>query len=430
MGITKPDRYARSRAQFERAQRTLAGGVSTAFRAVQEPVPICFDHGSGSHLVDIDGNEYIDYALGFGPMFLGHHPQEVIEAVGNQLARGLGYGAVHDLEAELAETICRIVPSADMCVISNTGSEAVQAALRIARATTGRTRVIKFRGHYHGWLDSVHVGVPGHLDGPGTGGQDRAAADATLLCDWNDTAALEAMLDDSIAAVIMEPVAVNGGCFEPAPGYLERVRELTSQNGSLLIFDEVITGFRVALGGAQAHYGVMPDLTILGKALGAGFPISAVGGRRDLFDAVSSRRVAHVGTFNGNPVCCAASLAALKVLERDAGEIYPRVSAQMDELASALVEEASEHGFAITVNHVGGAGHAFASNTPVRDAIAADRADAAAYRHFAAALLDEGVHVIPRGLLYVSAAHSDVDLAATREAIARAAARFAAAHTA
>jgi glutamate-1-semialdehyde 2,1-aminomutase len=393
-------------------------------------MPICFDHGTGSHLVDIDGNDYIDYALGFGPMFLGHHPEEVIEAVGSQLARGLGYGAIHDLEAELAETICRIVPSADMCVISNTGSEAVQVALRIARATTGRTRVIKFRGHYHGWLDSVHVGVPGHLDGPGTGGQDRAAADATLLCDWNDAAALEAMLDDSIAAVIMEPVAVNGGCFEPAPGYLERVRELTSQNGSLLIFDEVITGFRVALGGAQARYGVMPDLTILGKALGAGFPISAVGGRRDLFDAVGTRQVAHVGTFNGNPVCCAASLAALKVLERDAAEIYPRVSAQMDELAAALVEEASEHGVAITVNHVGGAGHAFASSTPVRDAIAADRADAAAYRHFAAALLDEGVHVIPRGLLYVSAVHSDVDLAATREAIARAAARFAAAPTA
>jgi len=427
MGDANTDRYARSRAQFERAGRTLAGGVSTAFRALQEPVPICFDHGSGSHLVDIDGNEYIDYALGFGPMFLGHHPEEVIDAVGHQLGRGLGYGAVHDLEAELAETICRVMPSADMCVISNTGSEAVQVALRIARATTGRNRVVKFRGHYHGWSDSVHVGVPGHLDGPGTGGQDPAAADATVLCDWNDSAALEAVLDDSIAAVIMEPIAVNGGCFEPAPGYLQQVRDLTNKNGSLLIFDEVITGFRVGLGGAQARYGVMPDLTILGKALGAGFPISAVCGRRKFFDAVSSRRMAHVGTFNGNPVCCAASVAALKILERDAAEIYPRVTALMEELAAALVEETSEYGVGITVNHVGGAGHAFASSSPVGDAMTAERVDAAPYRHFAAALLDEGVHVIPRGLLYVSAAHTDADLAVTREAIRRAAARFAAA---
>jgi glutamate-1-semialdehyde 2,1-aminomutase len=425
-----PNRYAGSRRQFERAGRTLAGGVSTAFRALQEPVPISFDRGSGSRLIDIDGNQYVDYALGFGPMFLGHHPDEVINAVTAQLARGLGYGACHDLEAELAEAICRVVPSAEMCVLSNTGSEAVQVALRLARVSTGRNNVVKFRGHYHGWSDGIHVGVPGHLDGPGTGGQDPAAAMSTIVCDWNDVLALEAVLDDSIAAVIMEPVAINGGCFVPAPGYLDRVRELTSRNGSLLIFDEVITGFRVALGGAQALYGVMPDLTILGKALGAGFPISSVCGRRDVFEVVSSRRMAHVGTFNGNPVCCAAAVAALNVLERDAPEIYPRSTAQMNELAAALVEEASEHGIAITVNHVGAAGHAFASPTPVTNPPEADRADAALYRHFAAALLDEGIHVIPRGLLYVSAAHSDSDLAATREAIARAAARLAATHVA
>jgi glutamate-1-semialdehyde 2,1-aminomutase len=404
--------------------------VSTAFRALQEPVPITFDHGAGSRLFDADGNEYIDYALGFGPMFLGHHPDEVVQAVTTQLARGLGYGACHDLEAELAETICRIVPSAEMCVLSNSGSEAVQVAMRMARASTGRARVVKFRGHYHGWWDAIHVGVPGHLDGPGTGGQDPAAAMATVLAEWNDPAALEAVLDDSVAAVIMEPVAINGGCFAPTPGYLERVRELTRRNGSLLIFDEVITGFRVALGGAQALYGVTPDLTILGKALGAGFPISAVCGRRDIFEVVSSRRMAHVGTFNGNPVCCAAAVAALKVLERDAAEIYPRASAQMDELAAALVEETSEHGIAITVNHVGAAGHAFASATPVSDPHQADHADAALYRHLAASLLDEGVHVIPRGLLYVSATHSDADLAATRQAIGRAAARLASAQMA
>ena len=165
---TGNERYSESLAQFGRAGQTLAGGVATAFRALQQPVPICFGHGSGSHLVDIDGNEYVDYALGFGPMFLGHQPQAVIEAVRAQLERGLGYGACHEVEAELAETVCRIVPSAEMCVFSNTGSEAVQVALRIARGHTRRRRVIKFRGHYHGWMDSVHVGVPGHLNGPGT----------------------------------------------------------------------------------------------------------------------------------------------------------------------------------------------------------------------------------------------------------------------
>jgi glutamate-1-semialdehyde 2,1-aminomutase len=399
--------------------------VSTAFRALQQPVPICFDHGSGSRLVDIDGNEYVDYALGFGPMFLGHQPAEVIEAVRTQLSRGLGYGACHELEAELAELICRILPSAEMCVFSNTGTEAVQAAVRIARGSTGRPVIVKFRGHYDGWSDAIHVGVPGHLDGPGTGGQDPAAAAATRVCDWNNVAALEAVLDDAVAAVIMEPVAVNGGCFLPAPGYLERVRELTAANGSLLVFDEVITGFRVALGGAQAHFGVTPDLTVLGKALGAGFPISAVCGRRDVFDAVRSRRVAHVGTFNGNPICTAASVAALRLLERDASEIYPRVTSWMDELAAAMAEEASEHGIPIAVNHVGGAGHAFVSAAPVEDPDAAERADAAAFRRFAAALLDEGVHVIPRGLLYVSTAHTDEDLAMTRTSIGRAAARMA-----
>ena len=419
------DRYSRSRAQYERASRTLAGGVSTAFRAVQQPVPICFDRGSGSRLFDVDGNEYIDFVLGFGPNFLGHQPAEVVEAVTRQLGRGLGYGACHELEAELAELICRIVPSAEMCVFSNTGTEAIQAAARIARGSTGRPTIVKFRGHYDGWADSVHVAVPGHLDGPGTGGQDPGAAAATRVCDWNDIRALEAVLDDSVAAVIMEPIAVNGGCLLPAPGYLERVRELTRAAGSLLIFDEVITGFRVALGGAQAHLGVTPDLTVLGKALGAGFPISAVCGRRDVFEVVTSRRVAHVGTFNGNPICTAASVAALRILERDAHEIYPRVSSLMDELAAAMVEETSEHGIPITVNHAGGAGHAFFSSAAVGDPAAAERADAAAYRRFAEGMLDEGVHLIPRGLLYVSTAHTQADLEVTRRAIARAAARMA-----
>jgi glutamate-1-semialdehyde 2,1-aminomutase len=414
------DRYARSFAQHTRAAESLAGGVATAFRALQVPVPICFERGTGSRLLDIDGNEYIDYALGFGPMFLGHDPQGVIESVRRQLDRGLGYGACHDLEAELAETVCRVVPSAELCIFSNTGSEAVHVALRIARAFTGRTRIVKFRGHYHGWMDAIHVGVPGHLDEAGTAGQDGAVASSITLCDWDNLGALEAVAGDDLAAIIMEPVAVNGGCFQPSPGYLEGVRELANECGSLLIFDEVITGFRVALGGAQQLLGVLPDLTILGKALGAGFPISAVCGRRDVLELVAARRVAHVGTFNANPVCAAAAVAALAELERDAESIYPRVTTRMDELVRVLTVEAGGVGLPLVINHAGAAGHAFCSQAPVEDVAHGERTDGDLYRRFAAALLDEGVHVIPRGLLYVSTVHTKEDLELTREATRRA----------
>jgi len=425
MALSSEGRYDRSRAQFERASRTLAGGVATAFRALQQPIPICFDHGVGSHVFDIDGNEYVDYALGFGPMFLGHSPEPVVSAVRRQLERGLGYGACHDLEAELAEAVCRLVPSAEVCVFSSTGSEAVQVALRIARAHTHRARVIKFRGHYHGWIDGIHVGVPGHLDVLGTEGQDPGASASVTLCDWNDISSLEGALADDVAAIIMEPIAVNGGCFLPAEGYLQAARELADQTGALLIFDEVITGFRVALGGAQELSGVLPDLTVLGKALGGGFPISAVCGRREYFEKVRTRQVAHVGTFNANPICAAAGVAALATLERDAAHVYPRTAALMEHLSTALVEEAAAQDLALVVNHVGAVGHVFASNVPVQTPGQAEAADAAAYRRLAAALLDQGIHVIPRGLLYVSTEHADDDVVQTREAVRRAVASLA-----
>jgi glutamate-1-semialdehyde 2,1-aminomutase len=282
--------------------------------------------------------------------------------------------------------------------------------------------VIKFRGHYHGWSDSIHFAVPGHLDGPGTAGQDPMSAQSLVVCEWNSVEALEAVLTDDVAAIIMEPIAINGGCLLSAPGYLAEVRRLADATGAVLIFDEVITGFRAALGGAQEFFGVIPDLTILGKALGAGFPISAVCGRRDFMAVVASRRVAHVGTFNANPVCAAAALAAVTELERSAETVYPRLACTMDGLARDLVEGAEAEGFELAVNHVGAAGHAFASAEPVENVEQVDRTDLTRYRAFAAALLAEGVHVIPRGLLYVSTAHTDDELARTREAVQTAAA--------
>lgn len=412
------DRYAASRMQHERAHRTLAGGVATAFRAVQRPVPITFASGHGAWLRDVDGHDYVDYALGFGPMLLGHSPDVVLDAVRRQLSTGLGYGACHHLEAELAEAVCRTMPCAELCAFSNTGSEAVHAAIRIARAATGRTRVIKFLGHYHGWLDPLHVGLPGaDHDAPGTAGQDPAASASVTVCAWDDEQVLEAALGHDVAAVIMEPLPVNGGCLPASNGFLQAVRRMTTDAGTVLIFDEVITGYRLALGGAQERYGVMPDLAVLGKALGAGFPISAVCGRRDVMEVVASRAVAHVGTFNANPVCASAAVAAVGELESRAGEIYPRLEALGTELAGIFRDAAEEFGLPLVVNQQGGMAHAFWSGEPVDRYERTLQASPAGYRRFAEELLGQGVHVIPKGLLYVSAAHAEAELSATREAV-------------
>lgn len=417
------DRYAGSRTEFARRRRTLARGVATNFRADQRPVPLTFVEGRGARLRDLDGNEYVDYALAFGPLVLGHSPEPVLAAVRRQLSAGIAYGASHPLEAQLAEAVCRAVPCAELCVFSSTGSEAVHAALRIARAATGRTRVIKFLGHFHGWLDPLAVGNPGRHDaGPATAGQDPLASSSVSVLPWNDIEALRAGLGDDVAAVIMEPVAVNGGCFTAAPGYLEAVRELTERAGALLIFDEVITGFRLSLGGAQERCGVIPDMAVLGKALGAGFPISAVCGRADVMELVASGTVAHVGTFNGSPICTAAALASIQELERRADEIYPQLDATGSELAGMLRDEATEAGLPLVVNQMGGAAHAFASSEPIDAYADTTRADPESYRRFAEALLAEGVHVISRGLLYVSTAHGQPELERTRAAVRRAAA--------
>ena len=240
------DRYGASREQHARARRSLAGGIGSSYRGGQLPVPISFAKGRGSHLTDIDGNEYIDYGLAFGPMLLGHSPQPVVDAVRAQLEKGIGYGAPHRLEAELAEAVCRVVPCAERVIFSTTGSEAIHVAMRIARAATGRTRIVKFHGHFHGWLDPLHIGTPGHeAREPGTAGQDPRASESVTVCRWNDIEDLRASLGPDVAAVVMEPFAQNGGCFAPAPGYLEQVRALTRETGALLIFDEVITGFRM-----------------------------------------------------------------------------------------------------------------------------------------------------------------------------------------
>ena len=416
------DRFEGSRRYLARARHSLATGVSTAIRAGQLPMPLCFSHGEGAYLIDVDANRYVDLALAYGPLLLGHSPAPVLDSVRRQLGELIGHGGASQLEAELAEAVCRTVPSAELAIFSNTGSEAAAAAVRIARAATGRLRVVKFLGHYHGWLDGLHVGTPGQPDaGPGTRGQDPAAAANVTVCRWNDIAALAASLSDDVAAVIMEPVHVNAGCLTPEPGYLQAVRELTAQRGIVLIFDEVITGYRLALGGAQERLGVIPDLTVLGKALGGGLPISAVCGRRDVMDVVASGAMQHVGTFNMNPVCTAAALAAVTTMEAERGSLYPQLERTGAGLAAAVNDAAIQTGYPLQVNQVGAAAYGFVSSKPVRDYADALAADGDAYRRFAELLAVAGVYAPSRGLMYVSTAHGPGEIEQVRDAMVQAA---------
>lgn len=424
-------RYVRSREQIERARKHLPGGVATAMRAAQRPTPLVIERAAGSRMIDLDGNEYIDYVLGFGPMLLGHSPPTVIEAVTAQLLRGFTFGAQHRLEAEVAERVADAVPCAEMVCFSTTGSEAVHAALRIARAATGRPKVVKFQGHYHGWIDPVAVSTPGLpaapadvpeplAPQPSTAGQ-ADASELLLIARWNDGAGLEALLDrhgEEVAAVIMEPVAANGGLIPPNDGYLQRARELTEANGSLLIFDEVVTGFRLARGGAQERYGVTPDLATYGKAIAAGMPLSAVAGTGEVMAVVTDGRVPHVGTFNCAPPAAAAAAAALDIYRDRAPELYERLEAVAASLAAGLQEVAEEASVPLKVHRVGPLLQTFildpdASVMEYADTLAAD---GERFADFAGLMLERGVNVLPRGWWFLSAAHDDGDVEATVDA--------------
>lgn len=405
--------FGGSLAYRRRARKVLAGGVSSSPRAMQRPVPVVEQSAAGCTIVDPDGNEYTDYSLGYGPLLLGHSPANVIASVRSALDRGLRTGGITVGEAELAEQIALCVPSAEVSTFLSTGTEAVQLALRIARAATGRMRVVKFRGHYHGWADNIHLSNSPGSDVLTTNGQDPLAAANVISLDWGDLDGLAAVLDDSVAAVITEAAAINGGCFEPEPGFLEGVRALTVTNGSLLVFDEVITGFRVGLGGAQERYGVLPDLTVLGKVLGGGLPLSAVSGSAEAMDPISSGQVLHRGTFNGNPLSVAAGIACLTRLERDADELYPTIEARGQRLASGIRESAARHEKPLVVNQIGSCLQYFVSDSPVSrltDLIGLDKDDTLA---FSESLVMRGYLTLPRGLMYLSTEHTDDHIEAT-----------------
>lgn len=410
-------RYARSLAYRDRAAHLLPRGVSSSPRATQRPVPLAIARGEGAHVIDVDGNTYVDYSLGYGPLLLGHSPAPVLAAVERALRDGLRTGGITTLEADLAERIAHAMPACETSAFVSSGTEAVQLALRLARAATGRLVVVKFRCHYHGWSDAIHAATDPSTDGPSTGGQDPAALRHVTVLDWGDAASLEALDGTTIAAVIMEAAAINAGCFAPAPGFLERVREWSTRHGVALVFDEVITGFRLGLSGAQGRYGVAPDLTVLGKALGAGMPVSAVSGRRAMFDPIVRGVVSQRGTYNGFPPALAGAIAAIDHLAAGAGALYPRIEGYAATIAAHVRSAATRTGVAVTANELGPCVQLFAGTASVPTLRDLARVDKERTLDLTSALVERGVAPLPRGMMYVSAAHTDADVDHTLAAL-------------
>lgn len=413
----KTPEFSNSMQYRDYAVRHLANGVSSTPRTAQLPVPIAIDHARDAILTDIDGNDYIDYTMGYGPLILGHSPSEVIAALKAEIDRGFRTASVHPGEGRLAELIAETVPCGEISSFVSTGTEAVQLALRIARAATGRKRIIKFRANYHGWFDNIHIAnAPGN-DGPSSGGQDPQAVENVTVIDWGDAAALAETISSDYAAVILEAAAVNAGCFAPPEGFLQAVRDLTSKHGVVLIFDEVITGYRLALGGAQEMFGVVPDLAVLGKAIGAGMPISAVTGNRSVMEALVDRRVMHRGTFNGNPLSVSAAIACVERLQRDAADIYPRMTAQATAIQARINAEATALDLDVCANRVGSAVQIFTGvrqMARIGDLAGADRGRIVKLTE---QLQLNGLMPLPRGLMYLSAAHTDADIETTLDAL-------------
>jgi glutamate-1-semialdehyde 2,1-aminomutase len=423
-------RYQSSLDLWERAKGSLAGGVSSNVRAAAQP-PLYFESARGTRMVDVDGNTYLDYTLAQGPMFLGHSPPEVLDVVDQAMRQGQLYAGQHKMEIQLAEKLQALIPCADLVRFANSGSEAVHVVLRLARAYTGRKKVLKFEGHYHGWFDDELISVHPPLDRagpseqpqavPASAGQANGALDATIVLPWNNLDLLRETMrtySDELAAVIMEPVMCNTGCIVPAPGYLESVRDLCSEYGIVLIFDEVITGFRLGLGGAQEHFGVTPDLATFGKAMANGFPISCLAGKREMMEQIASLTVNHSGTYNSNVMAVAAAWGTVSELERIAEQAYPRLYTLAEQFKDGLRDMAEELGIPILVQGIGPVFHmAFTDQTSMTDYRAFLNSDQERYRQFVAKMLDKGIRILSRGLWYLSTAHNEDDVEFTLDKI-------------
>jgi glutamate-1-semialdehyde 2,1-aminomutase len=402
MNQTKKDEQRSSEELFARAVELMPGGVNSPVRAFRGVggTPRFIERASGATLSDVDGRTYIDYVGSWGPMILGHADAEVVEALRAALSRGTSYGAPTELEVEMAEEIIDAVPSVEMVRMVNSGTEATMSALRLARGFTGRDKIVKFEGCYHGHGDSLLVkagsGVA-TLGLPDSPGVTASVAQNTITAPFNDAAALEQVFaehGDDIAAVIVEPVVGNMGCVPPREDYLQAMRDITTRHGALLIFDEVMTGFRLARGGAQELYNVTPDLTTLGKIIGGGLPVGAYGGRRDIMEQIApAGPVYQAGTLSGNPLAMTAGLVTLRRL-RDR-TVYERLEEAGQRLCEGMSDAAREAGVETVTNRVGSMFTTFFTDAPVTDWPSAAKSDRERYGKFFHAMLDEGVYLAP-----------------------------------
>lgn len=413
----------RSQDLFAAAKKYIPGGVNSPVRAFQGVGgdPVFFEHGEGAYLTDADGNRYVDYVGAWGPMIVGHAHPKVVRAVQETAAKGFGFGAPSVLETALAEKICAHMPSIEKVRMVNSGTEATMSAIRLARGFTGREKIVKFEGCYHGHVDALLVKAGSGaltLGVPTSPGVPEALAKHTVTLPYNDAhqvRELFAHLGDSIAAVIVEPVAGNMNCVPPLPGFLESLREVCDGAGSLLIFDEVMTGFRVACGGAQALFNVRPDLTTLGKVIGGGLPVGAFGGRTDIMDRLApAGPVYQAGTLSGNPLAMAAGLATLELVTEPG--FHEQLASTAAELVEGLVGRARAAGVSMAANQVGGMfGLFFTADEPVRSYGQVVAADQARFRQFFHGMLDAGVYLAPSAFEagFVSSMHSERELEIT-----------------
>ena len=423
---SKPLTFDRSVEEIRRNAQWIAGGVNSNFRLNISPTPLVFEKAEGPYLFDVDGNRLIDYYLGMGPMILGHNPKALTDAVTEQMKYGILFGGQSKVETEAARLVCEMVPCAERMRFASSGSEADQAALRLARAATGRQVIIKFEGHYHGWFDNVlwstapALDVAGPADKPvpvaGSKGQLPQSAEGIEVLPWNNLALLQARLaKGDVAGVIMEATMCNAGAIHPAAGYLEGVREACTKAGTILIFDEVITGFRLGAGGAQAHFGVTPDLATFGKAIANGFPVAAIAGRADLLDMFVSGGVVHGGTYNSQPLSMAATVASLKSLTPELYATIDRNGTGLMEGMRAIFDKAGVKAVVTgypQIFHV-----AFGLDAPARDYRDLARSDKKAYVAFTTALLRRGVRALERGAWFMSITHDEAVVDATLSAV-------------
>ncbi|MES9969356.1 MAG: glutamate-1-semialdehyde 2,1-aminomutase [Candidatus Thiodiazotropha sp.] len=417
---------SRSHELFAQAQKHIPGGVNSPVRAFHGVggEPVFVDCAAGPYIYDPDGNRYIDYVGSWGPMILGHSHHEVIDAVASIINKGLSFGAPTELENRMAEKVCELVPSMDLVRMVSSGTEATMSAIRLARGYTGRDKIVKFEGCYHGHSDSLLVKAGSGmltLGEPSSPGVPAALAEHTITLSFNDSQQVRdtfTQIGDQIACVIVEPVAGNMNCIPPVPGFLETLREVCNQHGTVLIFDEVMTGFRVALGGAQAHYGITPDLTTLGKVIGGGMPVGAFGGRGEIMQKIAPLGpVYQAGTLSGNPVAMSAGLKTLELLSEPG--FYERLSAKVEKLVAGIMQQAKAADIGMTENHLGGMfGLFFSGAAKVSDYAGATACDQDRFKAFYHAMLQRGVYLAPSAFEagFVSDAHSDEDIETTIQA--------------